>query len=106
MTDRYSDREIDLKLQSVVDASNNNRSSIITELKNVQNVLELKITDIQMQNASSLSRLEKTTEDIAAQAAYTNGKLKKTIMALIFLAGVMVGLGFLEAKTILPFLGL
>lgn len=41
---------------------------------------------------------------IEAQVAYTNGKLRKITFALTLIAGVVIGLGFTEARAIIPFI--
>lgn len=89
MTDKtYSDREIDAK-----------NGAIIEKIGDLQNVLELKMTTFENDTRNSLSRIE-------VQVGFTNGKVRKLILALIFLAGVIVGLGILDARVITPLLGI
>jgi F0F1-type ATP synthase assembly protein I len=44
--------------------------------------------------ANSLSRIEIKTEAIETQAKYTNGKVRKMIIALVFLGGIVIGQQF------------
>jgi len=44
--------------------------------------------------ANSLSRIEMKTESIETQAKYTNGKVRKIIIALVFLGGIVIGQQF------------
>jgi len=44
--------------------------------------------------ANSLSRIEIRTEGIETQAKYTNGKVRKIIIVLVFLTGIVVGQQF------------
>lgn len=74
----YSKREIDFLTETLGD-----------KIQNVQNVLELRMSDNHKLYADSLSRIE-------TQVAYTNGKVKKITIGLVFLAGLCIGLGILE----------
>jgi hypothetical protein len=44
--------------------------------------------------SNSLSRIEIKTESIDTQARYTNGKVRKIIIALVFLGGIVIGQQF------------
>lgn len=83
--DPYSKREIDQITATITE-----------KVENVQNVLELKISENHKATVDSLSRIE-------TQVAYTNGKVKKITLALVLLAGVCIGLGF---QQLAPFLSL
>lgn len=100
----YTNRELDGKFDAVSEVSNNNRSALIDKIENLQNVVELRIADLTKHTADSLSRIELTTEGTSKKQDFTNGKLRKVIVALIFLAGLTIGLGLTEAKLILPLL--
>lgn len=69
------------------------------KIQNIQNVIELKMSDNHKNVADSLQRVE------LAQA-YTNGKVRKITVFLVFLSGIVIGLGFTEAKVLLPLLSL
>jgi hypothetical protein len=79
----YSKREIDAM-----------EARIGEKIENVQNVIELKISENHNAAAGSLSRIE-------MQVAYTNGKVKKITLALVLLSGVCIGLGFQQIGPIL-----
>lgn len=44
--------------------------------------------------SNSLSRIEITTASVESQAKYTNGKVRKIIIALILLVGIVIGQTF------------
>jgi hypothetical protein len=44
--------------------------------------------------SNSLSRIEIKTESIESQAKFTNGKVRKIIIALVFLGGIVIGQQF------------
>lgn len=48
---------------------------------------------------NSLSRIE-------TQVSYTNGKVRKIIIALVLMFGLLIGLGFDKAGLVLSFLGI
>lgn len=105
MTDvDYSNRELDEKFKMLADKGADDAHLTRNKIQNVQNVLELKIADNQAATANSLTRIEHSMEAIETQVKFTNGKVRKIIVAMIFLAGVVIGLGFTEAKLILPLL--
>lgn len=45
-------------------------------------------------------------EQLLNQAKFTNGKVKKIIIALVFLSGFCLGLGILEVNTVLKALAI
>lgn len=98
MTDKdYSNRELDLKLEAVKQTSTNNSEVIIDKMQNMQNALELRITDNDRDYRGSLTRIE-------TQVAFTNGKVRKIIIALILLFGISIGLGFDKADILVKLL--
>jgi hypothetical protein len=84
--DRYNNREIDSKHQAVLE-----------KIDNLQNVLELKISTFENDTRQSLQTIE-------AQVGYTNGKVRKIIIALIFIGGLTIGLGFDKADLLIGLL--
>lgn len=54
--------------------------------------------------ANSLSRIEIKTEAIETQAKYTNGKVRKIIIALVLIAGILIGQSFSSWHDILSLL--
>jgi hypothetical protein len=82
----YSKREIDVLAKSLGD-----------QIGNVQNALELKMSDDHKTVADSLSRIE-------IQVAFTNGKVRKITVALVLMGGIMLGAGFQYAPTVLSLL--
>ena len=62
----------------------------------MKTVLELKISENHNVNASSLTRIEAGTEAIDRKVGYTNGKVRKIIIAIVLLAGITIGLGFTQ----------
>lgn len=95
MATPYSNRELDEKFKALGD-----------KVENVQNVLELKMTDGHKTTTDSLSRIEIGQEATNKKLDFTNGKVRKITIALVLLFGVCIGLGFTEAKIFLPLLGL
>ena len=51
--------------------------------------------------SNSLSRIELALDTTNKKLDYTNGKIRKIIMAMIGLGGILIGLGFKELS---PFL--
>ena len=82
----YSKREIDAMEARIGD-----------KIDNVQNVIELKISENHKASVDSLSRIE-------MQVGYTNGKVKKIVLALVLLSGVCIGLGFQQLAPMLSLL--
>lgn len=81
----YENREIDEKFKVLAE-----------KMQGVQNNIELRIGDNHKSVTDSLSRIE-------TQVAFTNGKVKKIILAIIGIAGVLIGLGIEQVG---PFLSL
>lgn len=65
-----------------------------TYRKGLDNRLDTFETDVR----NSLSRIE-------TQVAYTNGKVRKVILALVLMFGLLIGLGFDKADIILALFG-
>lgn len=84
----YSDREIDAKNIAILD-----------KIEDLKNIIELKMNTFENDTRNSLARIE-------TQVGFTNGKVRKIIIVLVFLIGVIVGLGVLDAKVIAPLLGI
>lgn len=99
MTNSFSDRELENRFKEVSETSNDNRAILTDKIDDVQNVIELKLGTFEHNTRESLTRIE-------TQVAFTNGKLRKVIVALIFLSGLSLGFGIIDAKVILPFIGL
>jgi len=59
-----------------------------------QNKSLLEQRDEAYRTANSLSRIEIRTESIEKQATFTNGKVRKIIIALVFLTGIVIGQQF------------
>lgn len=51
--------------------------------------------------AGALDRIEKTGEKTALAVAYTNGKVKRLILAVIGIGGYLAGTGFVEIEKLL-----
>jgi hypothetical protein len=99
----YENREIDAKIQTLMDKLDDNSHLTRNKIQAVQNVLELRIADDHKAVADSLSRIEVKQDAHGKKLDYTNGKVRKIIMAIIGLAGILIGLGF---QQLMPFLTL
>jgi hypothetical protein len=83
MSDRkYTDGEIDGK-----------NALVLEKIGNLQNVLELRMGEFEKDTRDSLARIE-------TQVAFTNGKVRKLIMALILVGGIVIGLGFTQGTSL------
>jgi hypothetical protein len=51
--------------------------------------------------ANSLSRIELKTQAIETQAKYTNGKVRKIIIALVLIGGILIGQTFTNPNEII-----
>jgi hypothetical protein len=84
----YSNREIDALAERLGDKIN----------AGVEHLAD-RIAGFEKDTRESLSRVE-------TQVAYTNGKVKKITVALVLLAGMMIGLGFDKAPLLLSLIGI
>jgi hypothetical protein len=82
------------------------RDSIRNDIKNLGNLLELRLSTSDRDTRDSLSRIETEQGEIKTQVQYTNGKVRKTIIALVLMFGLLIGLGFDKAGLVLSFLGI
>jgi hypothetical protein len=62
--------------------------------------------NVSYNTANSLTRIEIKTTAIEQQVAFTNGKVRKIILALVLVFGILIGLGFTQAPLILAILGI
>lgn len=83
MDDRYSNREIDAMQKAVIEKVD------VATLH-----LADRLADFEKDTRESLSRIE-------VQVSYTNGKVKKIVLALVLLSGVCIGLGFQQIGPVL-----
>ena len=86
--EHYTNRELDGQHQAILD-----------KIDNLRNVLELRMGTFENDTRNSLSRIE-------TQVSYTNGKVRRITVILVFVIGLVVGLGFVDVRSILPLLGL
>lgn len=100
----YSNRELDEKFERVAEVSNENRHSINNKMQGMQNILELRLADLTKNTADSLSRIELSNASIDAKVSYTNGKVRKIIIALLLLGGIVIGQNFGNMHDILQLL--
>jgi hypothetical protein len=100
----YSVRELDEKFAHVTQVSNDNRHALSTKIQNLQNVMELRLSDMAKNNADSLQRIELSTNAIDQKVAYTNGKVRRITIALIAVGAFSVGLGFQQLAPLLKLL--
>jgi hypothetical protein len=76
------------------------RKGVTDKLEEISNSLEeqnkafTEQRDEAYRTSNSLSRIEIRTESIEKQATYTNGKVRKIIIALVFLGGIVIGQQF------------
>jgi hypothetical protein len=69
------------------------RQGITEKLEEISTSLEEQ-RKVSYSTANSLARIEIKTEGIETQAKYTNGKVRKIIIVLVLLAGVVIGQAF------------
>ena len=69
------------------------RQGVTETLEEIKKSLEEQ-RRISYATANSLSRIEIKTESIESQAKFTNGKVRKIIIALVFLGGIVIGQQF------------
>lgn len=82
------------------------RDGIRNDIKNLGNLLELRMTTSDKDTRESLARIETEQSEIKTQVLYTNGKVRKIILALVLMFGLLIGLGFDKAGIVLSFLGI
>jgi translation elongation factor EF-Tu-like GTPase len=101
----YSNRELDVKLQSVVQVSTDNRAALEAKIDNLQNVVELRIADMRRDNTNAITGLQEDVTAIKHQTTYTNGKVKKIIIALVLIGGIIIGQAFPTVHDVIQLLG-
>lgn len=102
----YSKRELDAKFQSNEDVSDANRSLIFEKLEDVKKTLEVRLTNFELDTRGSLSRVELASDKINDQVAYTNGKVRKIIIALVLIGGIVIGQTMTNSEIIKTVIGL
>lgn len=84
--ERYSNGEIDSKNQVVLE-----------KINGLQNIFELRLGEFEKDTRESLTRIE-------TQVSFTNGKVKKIIVGLAIVGGIVIGLGFTQGVPLLSIL--
>jgi hypothetical protein len=97
----YTNRELDAKFEAVAQVSTTNRQALEAAINNIQNVIELRLSDLTKNTADSLSRIElqndaldKKSDAIDAKVSFTNGKVRKINIAIVLLAGIIIGMNY------------
>jgi hypothetical protein len=79
------------------------RKGIDEKLEEISNSLEEQ-RKVSYATANSLSRIEITTASVETQAKYTNGKVRKIIIALVLIGGVLIGQQFPDLHSVIKLL--
>jgi hypothetical protein len=70
------------------------RDGVRKDIQNMQNVLELRMQTFEKDTRDSLSRIEIKGDSIDKKVSYTNGKVRKIIIALVLVFGILIGQNF------------
>ena len=70
------------------------REGIAEKIDNLQNVLELRMNTFEQDARNSLARIETKQDALDKNQKFTNGKLRKMIIAMVFLGGIVIGQTF------------
>jgi hypothetical protein len=77
------------------------RNSVREDIKNAKNILELTIRTNDKDYRDSLARIELQNESIETQVKFTNGKVRKIIIALFLVFGILIGQNFTNTHDII-----
>ena len=70
------------------------RDGVRKDIQALGDKLELRMNTFEHDMRDSTQRLETGQDAIIKQTTYTNGKLRKVIIAIVLLAGILVGQNF------------
>jgi len=70
------------------------RNGVRKDIQNLKDVLELRMNTFEYKTSDSLQRIEIKIEGVETQVKFTNGKVRKIIIAIVGLSGVVVGMTF------------
>jgi hypothetical protein len=93
----YADREIDEKFDALSDKLG---TKIDTGILHVSD----RVATFERDTRESLSRQEMNQKEIFDQVKFTNGKVRKMIITLVLLGGIVIGQTFTNAHDIIQLL--
>lgn len=97
----YSKRELDAKFQNTEDVSDANRKLLVKTFDDGLSTLQERFTNFEQDVRGSLSRVEIATDAIDKKVSYTNGKVRKIIIALVLIGGIVIGQTFSNTHDII-----
>lgn len=79
MDDSYSNRELDEKFKGIHDKLDSNKSDIML----------------------NINQTKGEVKEVRVQTEFTNGKVRKIIIALVLISGIVIGQAFTNSKEII-----
>jgi hypothetical protein len=81
------------------------REGVQKDIKALGDKLELRVTTFERDMRDSTQRLELGQAEVIKQVRYTNGKLRKIIIALVLIGGIIIGQAFPTVHDVIQLLG-
>lgn len=91
--DRYANREIDQLFKAADQRADEFHNRLMERMDTFE-------TDVR----ESLTRIEVKADGIDAKVAYTNGKVRKIIISIVLLAGIVIGQNFPDWREVIGLL--